>query len=216
MWVAGEPWSEWGMVVRPIAAVGSEAALGLGAGAGADMKLTVSIEWRSCLEWDGDSGGECGKGNVAPRGGSNCIRKVGLRCQPRLGRLLGRRGVRVGGRLCTGAKAGIRYGKWSVIMDWLTFEFLRTRRVCVRLAVATLHKRESVEIGLTRNLPRKGRGWGAETRVSATVGAVASGPLRGACESEMESRRRSSPVGGSTREECGAESATASHDLGTT
>ena len=62
--------------------------------------------------------------------------------------------MRVGGRLCTGAETGISFGKWSVIIDWLAFAFLRTRRVYFRLAVDSLRLRESVEIGQTSNLPR--------------------------------------------------------------
>ncbi len=147
------------------------------------MKLSMFIDWGSCRDWDGDSGGECGKGNAAPCEGSNCIRKDGSRRQPRLGRLLGRRVVRVGGRLCTGTEAGISHGKWSVIMDWLSFTLFRTRRVCFRLAVDSLRMRESVECGLMSNLPREERGRGAETRWSATVGDVAYVPSRGACES---------------------------------
>jgi hypothetical protein len=122
--------------------------------------------------------------------------------------------VRVGGRLCTGTEAGISPGKWSVIMEWLNFALFRTRQVYFRLAVDSLRMRESVESGLMSSLPREERGWGAGTRWPATVGAVASMPSKGACESEVESRSRSSPVGGGTRGECGAESAPASRELG--
>ena len=64
MLVAGESMAECGVAGRPVAAVGRGAALGLGVGR-AHMELSMSVACGSRRDWDGDSGGECVKGNAA-------------------------------------------------------------------------------------------------------------------------------------------------------
>ncbi len=78
-----------------------------------------------------------------------------------MGRLLGRRGVGVSGRSRIGTEAGIRPGKWSVIMDWLCFALVRMRRPLIRLAVSSLRRREALERGLRNSLPLLERVWWA-------------------------------------------------------
>ncbi len=63
MLVAGESLAECGVAGRPVAEVGRGAALELGAGR-AHMELSMSDACGSRRDWDGDSGGECGKGNA--------------------------------------------------------------------------------------------------------------------------------------------------------
>jgi hypothetical protein len=70
-----------------------------------------------------------------------------------MGKLLGKRGVGVSGRMRIGAEAGIRSGKWSVIMDWFCFALVRMRRPLVRFAVSSLRRRDALEKCLTDNLP---------------------------------------------------------------
>ncbi len=64
MLVAGESPAENGVAGRPVAEVDRGAALELGAGR-AHMDLSMSVACGSLRDWDGDSGGECGKGNAA-------------------------------------------------------------------------------------------------------------------------------------------------------
>ena len=65
------------------------------------------------------------------------------------------------GRMRIGAEAGIRPGKWSVIMDWLCFALVRMRRPLVRFAVSSLRRRDALEEDLTDNLYLLDRvGWG--------------------------------------------------------
>ncbi len=78
-----------------------------------------------------------------------------------MGKLLGRRGVGVSGRSRIGTEAGMRPGKWFVIMDWLCFALVRMRRPLIRLAVSSLRKRESLERGLTNNMLLLERVWWA-------------------------------------------------------
>ena len=56
------------------------------------------------------------------------------------------------GRMRIGAEAGIRPGKWSVIMDWLCFALVRMRRPLVRFAVSSLRRRDALGKNLTDNL----------------------------------------------------------------
>ncbi len=49
------------------------------------------------------------------------------------------------GRMRTGAEAGIRPGKWSVIMDCLCFALALMRRWCVHFALRSLHSRDAIE-----------------------------------------------------------------------
>ena len=58
----------------------------------------------------------------------------------------------VSGRMRIGAEAGIRPGKWSVIMDWLCFALVRMRRQLVRFAVSSLRRRDAIGKNLTNNL----------------------------------------------------------------
>ena len=60
----GESLAECGVAGRPVDAVGRGAALELGAGR-AHLELSMSVACGSHRDWDGDSGGECGKGNTA-------------------------------------------------------------------------------------------------------------------------------------------------------
>ncbi len=52
----------------------------------------------------------------------------------------------------TGAEAGIKHGKWSVIMDWFYFALFRMRRPLVRFAVSSLRRRDTLGKGLTDNM----------------------------------------------------------------
>ena len=68
----------------------------------------------------------------------------------------------VSGRSRIGTEAGIRSGKWSVIMDWLFFALVRMRRPLVRWAVSSLRRMEALERGLISILPLVERVWLAE------------------------------------------------------
>ena len=116
MWLAGGSLAERRVYWPSAFSAGRCALSDLGDG-GSGRRLPKSNECGSCWDWVGDSGGECGKGKEAFVVGSSRIRKAGSRRQPRLGKLLGRRGVVVKGRSCIGIEAGTRSGKWSVIMD---------------------------------------------------------------------------------------------------
>ena len=56
------------------------------------------------------------------------------------------------GRMRIGAEAGIRPGKWSVIMDCFCFAFFRMRRVIERFAESSLLRRDVLENGPTDGL----------------------------------------------------------------
>ncbi len=62
------------------------------------------------------------------------------------------------GRMRIGAQAGIRPGKWSVIMDFLCFAFLLMRRLLVRFALSFLHRRDARENYLTDSMYLVDRG----------------------------------------------------------
>ena len=109
--------------------------------------MSRSSRYRSCWDRVGESGGECGNGNVASGGGSNWILYVGSGRQPRLGRLLGRRGGGGRVRVRIGAEAGVSPGKWSVSMDCLCIRFIRLRVVCERFALRSLIKRDALGSG---------------------------------------------------------------------
>ena len=49
------------------------------------------------------------------------------------------------GRMRTGAEAGIRPGKWSVIMDCFCFALALMRRLFVHFALRSLHSRDAIE-----------------------------------------------------------------------
>jgi hypothetical protein len=70
--------------------------------------------------------------------------------EPRLIKLLGRRGVEAGSRWDTGSEAGRRSGKWSVSMGWLSAMLCLARAVCLRMATAVRMRSSKGENGLRR------------------------------------------------------------------
>ena len=60
--------------------------------------------------------------------------------------------MEVRGRMRTGVEAGIRPGKWSVIMDCLCFALALMRRWCVHFALRSLHSRDAIENDRTDGL----------------------------------------------------------------
>ena len=64
MLVGGESPAGGGVAGGSVAVVGREALSKLGAGK-AHIESVMSVACESLRDWDGDSGGECGKGNAA-------------------------------------------------------------------------------------------------------------------------------------------------------